>query len=390
MSYALDIDTTLCPRKNACVAFSLIDNVEYTMIAKLPFLIWKAIFCIKTSVIATLCRQFIRTDYISAYLFEIWQGLYVKYKLLPQIARFAREQQVDALWVVLKGQTLIRLAKGLSHVLSLPLFTQVWDPFELWLRHQSIDRFTRRRFLTMFDKVIKKSSSCATTSWAMTEAYTEKYAVKNRSLISSLPVELARMPATSSHSEDEFIIGIAGQIYAVLEWNSLIDTLNETHWKIANRRIRIRVLSNDFALKTQKPSNIEYLGWQSQEDTMQLLTECDLLYLPYWFSESFRKETTYCFPSKLITYLASGRPVFCHAPPYASPYIYITQHEAGFVCDSLDPQNIRKSLEKVILNTEHYAKIKTNASACFLRDFTLESMRKSFFQLLGFNYDIFS
>jgi len=322
---------------------------------------------------------------ISAFLFELVQGLNVRYKLLPQIADFAKKHQVDALWVVIEGQTMLRLSKGLSEKLSIPLFPQIWDPFELWLRSNGIDRWTQRRLLAEFDKVIAHSTSCATASWRMSEAYNEKYGVKNQPVIAGLAKELARKPAIAIHDRGDFIIGIAGQIYSEDEWHFLIEALNKVNWNIANRQIRLRVLSGGFQSYTQKPANFEYLGWQSQEDTLRILADCDLLYLPYWFAEEFRKESTYCFPSKLVTYFASGRPVFCHAPDYSSPAQYLLQNDAGYICTALDSQTIVNSIENIIMDTKTYARIAQNGAACFLRDFTLESMRESFFQFLDYS-----
>ncbi len=322
---------------------------------------------------------------ISAFVFELIQGLNVKLRLLPQIVAFAKQHKVDAIWVVLEGQTMIRLSKSLSQALSIPLFPQIWDPFELWLRSNHIDKLTQRRLLAEFDKIIIKSKSCATASWMMSEAYSKKYGVKNQPVIAGLAKELARQPAVSLHSRDEFIIGIAGQIYCEHEWNCLVQSLNEVNWKIANKRIRLRVLSGGFQSYTQKPVNFEYLGWQTQEDTLLLLADCDLLYLPYWFSEEFQNESTYCFPSKIVTYFASGRPVLCHAPEYASPVKYLLQNDAGYVCSSLETHAIISTLENVILNFEKYTRITQNGTTCFLRDFTLESMRNSFYNFLGYN-----
>jgi len=323
---------------------------------------------------------------ISAYICELFQGWYVKYKLLPQIAAFAQQEKVSAIWIVLQGQTMIRLARRLAQALSIPLFTQIYDPFELWLRANRIDTFTQHRLLAEFDKVIAYSTACMTASWAMSEAYTKKYGVKNAPLIPALSKELAYPPASELHSREKIMIGMAGQLYASAEWHCLINTLNEKKWMIANRPVQIRLLSGELCLFTDKPVHIEYFGWQSQNDTIRLLSECDLLYLPYWFSEEFRAETTYCFPSKLVTYFATGRPVFCHAPSYASPYQYLLKNEAGYLCDSTQQEDIYKMLECVVLDSDRYAKIAKNGSACFLRDFTIEQMRESFLECLGNTY----
>ncbi len=320
---------------------------------------------------------------LTAFTFELVQSMRVRYGLLPQIAAFARQQQVDAVWVVLQGQTMVRVARSLAIQLDVPLLTQVWDPFGWWLRANRIDGFTQRRLLTEFNNVIRHSSSCATASWAMSEKYSNQYGVRNLPVIAGLPRELALEPATHIHEGDEFIIGMAGQFYAQTEWDCLIYTLNQVNWIIAGRRIRIRVMGGGFQAFSQSPTNFEYLGWQSQEETIRLLSESDLLYMPYWFSEEFKEESSSSFPSKLVTYFAAGRPVFCHAPAYASPAKYIKQHGAGYLCESLDPPAVLKHLEHAIIDTEHYRRVASNGTSCFRRDFTLERMKETFFQFLN-------
>jgi len=323
------------------------------------------------------------------FVFELIQGLRVKYQLLPEIIKFVKEEEINAIWIILQGQTMVRLAAAITQKLPIPLFTQVWDPFELWLRAHHIDKLTQARLLKTFDKAISSSTACATASWSMTDDYTKKYHVKNKPLIASLSSESAFQAATAPHNREEFIIGIAGQIYASEEWHHLIHALGEVNWKIERRRIKIRVLSDQLLFYTQKPVNIEYLGWHPQHEALKLLRECDLLYLPYWFSESFYRETTLSFPSKLVTYFAAGRPVFCHAPSYASPAKYIQQNNAGFLCTSLDSKYILEKLKQAITDTEEYAKVTQNGTTCFFRDFTRERMRESFFDILDYKEKIY-
>jgi len=323
---------------------------------------------------------------ITAFLFELVQSTRVRYQLLPKIVSFAKQQQVDAVWVVLQGQTMVRLARQVSLKLGLPLFTQVWDPFGWWLRDNRIDGITQRRLLSEFQNVIRHGTACATASWAMSEAYTHQYGVRNQPVIAGLPREIALEPAACPHPGNEFIIGMAGQLYAKEEWNALIHALNQVNWKIAGKLIRIRVMGGGFQSYTQCPANFEYLGWQSQEDTIRLLSESDLLYMPYWFSEEFKEESSTSFPSKLVTYFASGRPVFCHAPSYSSPARYIKKHDAGYLCETLEPSIITKYLELAITDMDYYHKIASNGTYCFTNDFTLERMKENFMQFLGMQH----
>jgi len=319
----------------------------------------------------------------SAYLFERLQGLRVCHRLVPQIADFARQQKVTSIWVVLQGQTMVRVAAQLAADLGLPLYTQVWDPFGWWLRANGIDGLTARRLLARFDKAILASEACATASAAMSAAYTEKYGIRNCPVIAGLPRELALAPATQPHPGPEFIIAVAGQFYARTEWDCLIYALEAARWTLGGRAIKVRVMGGGFQAYTQSAAHFEYLGWRTQEETIRLLSEADLLYLPYWFSEEFREEASNSFPSKLVTYFAAGRPVFCHAPPYSSPATYLRSHRAAFLCESLDPPAVSQLLEQVIDDVEAYASVARNGADCFTRDFTLERMRESFLEFLG-------
>ncbi|MGY2275772.1 glycosyltransferase [Pseudomonas reactans] len=320
---------------------------------------------------------------LSAFPYELLQAGRVRSDLLPKIVEFAKAQQVDAVWVVLQGQTMVRLARQLTKKLNVPLLTQVWDPFGWWLQANRIDGFTRRRLQKEFDDVLKESASCATASWAMSQNYTAKYNVANVPVIAGLPRELAREPAARPHERDDFVIAMAGQFYAQAEWQCLQYALNGCNWTVAGRRIRIRVLGGGFSAFTQSPANFEYLGWRSQEETISLLADADLLYMPYWFSEEYREESSNSFPSKLVTYFAAGRPVFCHAPAYASPARYVEANNAGYLCQSLDTATIVACLERVIQDEDTYGQYAANGRACFMRDFTLERMKESLLEFLG-------
>lgn len=314
---------------------------------------------------------------------EVLRGIKVRFFILPKIVSFARDQKIEAIWIVLQGQTMVRIANPLANKLSLPLFTQVWDPLGWWLRENFVMGLMRRHFLSLYAKAIKSSRCCATASSAMSELYRSDYQVRTQAVIAGLPEQYAQGSIFKSNSSDRFIIGMAGQFYSTEEWNGLISALDTSNWTISGKEIWVRVLGPGFQSFTQSPKNIEYLGWRSQVDTVKSLRGCDLLYIPYWFSDKFKEEAKNSFPSKLVTYLCAGKPVFCHAPIYASPSIYLSENEAGYLCHSLDPEEIVRKISEVIEDPVRYEKISQNGSICFKRDFTLESMKKSFDNFLA-------
>jgi len=310
--------------------------------------------------------------------------------ILPKAISFGRSNKVDKLWCMLQGQTIVRLARPLAKALGVPLYTQVWDPFGLWLRANRIDRDTSRKLLIEFDEVIKSSQACATASWAMSEDYTHKYGVRNNPVISSLDKKSSFPPAAAPNQSDEFVIALAGQIYAIKEWNALLHAIDRFNWTVDGKRIKFCILSRRSRLRNlphdvNQPRFVEYLGWLDQQDAIRVLSNADMLYVPYWFSEDFSEESRLAFPSKIVTYFAAGRPVMFHGPDYASPARYLKKYEAGLCCNSLDPNLIFDHIRLLATNRDVYRMLTTNGSAAFLRDFTRDKMKADFFNFLDLN-----
>lgn len=302
--------------------------------------------------------------------------------MLPKVVEFGRQNNVDKLWCLLQGQTMVRLARPTAEALAVPLYTQVWDPFGWWLRANNIDQSTSLHLLDKFDETVRSSRACATASWAMSEEYSNRYGVKNLPVISSLDSSWACQPATSPNKSDEFVIGMAGQIYAVDEWNALIGALDKCGWRICGKNIKFKILSRGMPRGVAIPINAEYLGWLSQREAIKGLSNVDMLYLPYWFSSAFCEEATLSFPSKLVTYLAAGRPVVFHGPDYASPARYLERNKAALCCYSLESDKIIETIRLLITDLALYKELTHNGASAFQRDFTYATMKKNFYKFL--------
>jgi glycosyltransferase involved in cell wall biosynthesis len=300
---------------------------------------------------------------------------------------FGRKFKAYAVWCILEGQTMIRLAVPVAKALGIPLYTEVWDPPCWWLRENGVDKITQSRVLNKFDNAIKSSQMCATASWSMAEKYHKDYGVKTVPLIPSLAAERALPPSYSVGSSEEIIIGMAGQIYASNEWNALINALDHVQWRISGKVVKIRVLGRRVNLQASRQVRIEFLGWSSQEETIKLMSETDLLYCPYWFDPMFETVARLSFPSKLTTYLASGRPVFYHGPRYASPARFLEEHKAGKCCYSLDSTEIINSLTEILSDSDLYSKLTQNGKIAFDKFLTLETMKDSFAAFLQIDKD---
>jgi glycosyltransferase involved in cell wall biosynthesis len=315
---------------------------------------------------------------ISSVVGQAWTEIQTNSALRSKIVRFAQYHAVDAVWCVLQGQTMIRLAFSVAQELGLPLLTQVWDPPTWWLRARRVDQFSSNRTLSQFAAALKSSKCCATASWAMATDYHNRYGCQTIPFLPSLESTWAIPPATRLCDASEFTIGLAGQIYATDEWNALLKALEMIDWTLAGKPVRIRLLGRFVNLTANSATNIEFLGWRSQSESLNILSQTDLLYCPYWFTEEFHEESRLSFPSKLTTYLAAGRPVFMHGPAYASPTVCLTENKAAVCCTSIDPQKIASSLQEIAQNKDLYTATAHNGHKAFLQYLTLDKLHSNF------------
>lgn len=319
-----------------------------------------------------------------------WES-YVSQVKIPQIAekaiRFGREQGCDVVWCTLEGQTLIRLARQVADGLGVPLRTQVFDPPFWWLRDHLVNAVSSRRILATFDAALRRSRTCAAGSWAMAEEYRRLYQTNAIPVIPSLRAEVACAAQATLEPDGPFVIGVAGTLYAQQEWQALLNALACAKWQIAGRPVKVLVLGASLTLQANSQQIIEYRGWHAQEDTIQILSQASVLYCPYWFDPVFEHEARLSFPSKLVTYLAAGRPVFFHGPAYASPHRFLAQHEAAVACHSLEPDAILEGLRRLAADADLYAQLAHAGAQAFRTHLTVASMRAAFAQFLEVDED---
>jgi hypothetical protein len=302
--------------------------------------------------------------------------------LIAEAVEFGRKQQVDRVWTVLQGQTTIRMALAVAEGLNVPLHSQVWDPFSWWAKANRLDDYTTRKTQELFDKTIERSAAVATASHPMANNYQDRFRVKAIPVISSYSRTMACSPTASPGVDRSIVIGMAGQFYAAEEWSQLVAALEAANWMVGGCRISILAMG-----PTRPPAmpenHVAFLGWKSQTEAVKLLADCDFLYCPYPFDPSMEEVARQSFPSKLVLYLAAGRPVIFHGPTYSAAARYITDRGCGILATSLSAEGILLEIERLVGNPQLYSEMASKAQQAFLEDFTLESMARSFNDFIG-------
>ncbi len=318
-----------------------------------------------------------------SYLIESIRYRKAKKRILKDVKKFADIHKPDIIWIIIEGQFLIRIAIPISKTLGVPIYTQIWDPPTWWLRDSNVDYITQRITLSEFEKLLKASAKVLTASPNMAKIYNERYGCKAINFLPSLDLKDAFPSEQRSHTDNnEFVIVVTGKIYANKEFNALIHALSDASWKISNRKIILKILAPYMWVEVSSPVHIEFYGWRSQEEALRIINEGDIAYCPYWFDPLFKEESSLSFPAKLTTYLASGRPVFFHGPEYASPALFLKEHNAAICCHSLEAAQIQDALKQVIDDKDLYLTLCVNARKTFDKYLTSESMEKSFVSFL--------
>lgn len=307
-------------------------------------------------------------------------------RIVKQATAFGRDFGANAVWTVLQSPVMFRLARRVAKALDVPLYSFVMDPPNWWLEHNKFDPISSQHVIHEYESSLRESAVVGCGSWNMAEEYHRLYGTRTVAIVPSQPATAALPPATSLQHDDKFVIGFAGQLYAAKEWQAFIRALNSVNWRIGEREIILRLMG-EINLISQAgtpnlPVNIEMLGWRSQAEVIQLLAESDVCYCPYRFAEKHKDEARLAFPSKLTTYLSTGRPVFFHGPDYSSPGQFLAKHDAGILCYSMDTAEIIARLTELVNNPARYATITQNGTQTFHNYLTLDSQRVSVAEFL--------
>lgn len=273
---------------------------------------------------------------------------------VPRVVRFARESAAEAICVPLASPTSIRVAAEIAGVLGLPLHALVWDPPRYYLsEYWKLRGAALEGLLHAFGDALARSDRCAVMSDEMGLAYQRAYGTPWVVMQHGIARRWWRQPARAP-SRDRLTIAFAGSLYARAEWNALLTALAGVQWRVANREVVVRFLGTRLDAESATPARIEFLGWRDRADTLALLAESDVCYLPYWFSPEYAEVVRQAFPTKLPTYLAAGRPVFLHAPADSSPARFFDRYRVGVRCSSLEPRQIIAALEALVGDAEGY------------------------------------
>jgi glycosyltransferase involved in cell wall biosynthesis len=98
-------------------------------------------------------------------------------------------------------------------------------------------------------------------------------------------------------------------------------------------------------------------------DASRIQCEADILLLPLAFATRYPELIRTSAPGKLGEYLASGRPIFVHAPADCFLSHFATDQRWGLVCDTPDESRIADGVERMIRDSQLRTELSRGALA---------------------------
>ena len=144
-------------------------------------------------------------------------------------------------------------------------------------------------------------------------------------------------PLTTS---TEFHIAFIGSMYCYSAWKAFLSALDILNWRIGKKDVVLNVVGSEINLRAFRPARAVFHGWRELPYIETLLAQCDLLYLPQPFEDWQRILAELSFPTKLSTYVTTGKPVLVHAPSYSSVSLFAKRHEMEPVTAELNPEKL--------------------------------------------------
>lgn len=297
-----------------------------------------------------------------------------------QVLDFAREQGAEQLLVVLNSQSINAMGAGLARDSGLPMRSIVWDPPHATALTAGWDSTSSRWADRRFGEAIRASESAMVVSEPMVEEYSRRFGTRCEVVRHALS-ELR--PLGVAGTAGPLRIGFAGTLYDANQLNCLLDALHSSNWRLLGRPVVLRMVGNFYRFTgLTAPANVELLGWRDSDETMRLLSECELNYLPVSFASHFRDQARLAFSTKLGAFLAAGRPVLAHGPMEAASVRFSTEQELGETCTSMDAGELHAALERLV-SPAAYPNYVQAVGRCREAHFTRPVMRAAFARFLG-------
>jgi hypothetical protein len=263
---------------------------------------------------------------------------------IKKIKKIIIDNDIQIIWVFLNAIDIIELYRTLLPNINIPFVVHIWDTPEYLTNATRLDFFSKKIILKYFNNICEHSSYIITTSKPLSNWYSKKYKKPTNTLyfITLNPI-LKKKIHHDNISEIKIIF--AGSLYAYKEWKYFLRAIEKYNRESITLKIFVTFIGTP-SRWTYMPDWITFMKPINPTDALNIISQSDIAYLPYWMDKKYKESVRFAFPSKLSFYASAGTPIFFHGPKHSAPSIFLESTKIGLTCSYLDHKKI---LEKLFL-----------------------------------------
>ncbi|WP_440885586.1 hypothetical protein [Vibrio campbellii] len=283
---------------------------------------------------------------VSSYLFNKFSKNDIN-ELSKKLINYIDELEVDKIWVTLSSPEVITLISEVARVRKIKIYSTIWDVPEYLLQNNNFDPILKRKIKATFNEVLECSEKISVIDEGMKSYLAPE--LQKKSIIIRNGVTFPQDYSLNEKRKEQDVIKIAfaGSIYAKKEWNALIRSLISCNFTINNKRVEVVCIGRLPRFGIVKDRRIEFLPFMPNDEVLKVLSQCDIGYVPYWFSNRKRLIVTTSFPGKVSSYISVGLKILFHGPEISSVNDFLLNTNVGVSCVRTDKNNILTSISEV-------------------------------------------
>jgi Glycosyltransferase len=274
-----------------------------------------------------------------------------------------------------------------SRRLSIPFYAYYFDYYS----HQFVAPEKRVLARLVEPLFIRRTAGIITTNEILTEDLRRRYGVD--STVLHLPCDLEEYERLASdcagnegRSPNEVSMVYTGAIYDA-HFNAFRNLLRAIE-TLKGKEIKVHIYAAQD--KAELAANgiagpVILHNHRPNSEMPCVQRRADILFLALAFNSPYPVIVRTAAPSKLAEYLASGRPILCHAPRDSFISWYFRKYECGVVVDEDDPAQLAKGIELILGDAQLCQRMIANAYERARTDFSISASRAAFAQLLSLN-----
>jgi glycosyltransferase involved in cell wall biosynthesis len=263
------------------------------------------------------------------------------------LVRLAREIRPRALWANWPSTGFLLGAWLAARELGLPLYVHMHDTWEESLTglpltlNRLAPRVFERRVLRYARRVFAITEDAA-------EHFRAKHGCSASVLKHCIPDAEIEAAVRAGTGEIEKLIHFAGSIYPLMNQDAVVNLVKALELCTSGVTLDGYTFQAAGLAEAGIGGSRVSLRFASKSEVMAAQRRAALLFLPLAFCSSNPTEIRTVFPTKLLEYFVSGRPVLVHAP--ADSWVSRAARKEGWgeVVDQPDPQKLARAIDSLL------------------------------------------